>query len=643
MSNGYPYQPYMMAPPGAPPVPPYGAYPPAMGFVAPYPMPPMPGPMPPGVPPGVVAYPAPPMMHPMAPRPILPPVPLPLPVNQGPGLLPTPPTGPAVTTIVQPAKRPTTVYVGKLPGNSCTNEFIESVLRHCGPFHTWNRPGENFGYCKFEDADGALRALRLLHDFELGGKKLVVTADSSTKDYLAEYQEERKLARIQAEAEAEIAGAKEPEAEETERSQEEIDAIALENINKLVAKNCAVSLLSSMSENGEKRGGSPMDIDGPRGRSRGSRTSRERDRRGSDRERDLKERERAKTREFRARERDTIARNREREERDYREREMEWEVREQNKERERERRDREDERERERQIERELNYDEENEVRLRRSGRRKRAREREEVEDEEDRRNEAMEALEKVKREARKLIEQEEAKKRKELEEEENRKAEAANQAATERARVAFHLGQSEASPADAPSSSPSERAAEAPMASIDHRIMSHARKLGFGIIPEAKRPRIAPGFNPEEEINPLIQPTRKKLVPLDPLKSEEQLKQEKEEEAKAIVKMIPTDKDALFAFPVSWEDIEAGSILSKRMQPWVAKKIVEYLGEEEPALEQFIITKMGEKMTPPELLGQLSVVLAEEAEQFVIKLWRMLIFEMLRAQREANPATTTK
>lgn len=63
--------------------------------------------------------------------------------------------------------------------------------------------------------------------------------------------------------------------------------------------------------------------------------------------------------------------------------------------------------------------------------------------------------------------------------------------------------------------------------------------------------------------------------------------------------------------------------IVQKRMKPWVTKKIVEYLGEEEATLIEFVLAKMSNHMAPQEILDQLAFVLEDEAEVFVIKLWR--------------------
>lgn len=60
-------------------------------------------------------------------------------------------------------------------------------------------------------------------------------------------------------------------------------------------------------------------------------------------------------------------------------------------------------------------------------------------------------------------------------------------------------------------------------------------------------------------------------------------------------------------------------------------KKVVEYLGEEVPSLVNFILAKLQEHCAPQALVAALETVLDEEVEPFVVKLWRMLIFSILR------------
>lgn len=57
-----------------------------------------------------------------------------------------------------------------------------------------NNQPRAFGYCKFENAEGVLRAVRLLNDFELDGKNLLVKVDDNTKKYLEEYQAKKAAA-----------------------------------------------------------------------------------------------------------------------------------------------------------------------------------------------------------------------------------------------------------------------------------------------------------------------------------------------------------------------------------------------------------------------------------------------------------------
>jgi len=65
-------------------------------------------------------------------------------------------------------------------------------------------------------------------------------------------------------------------------------------------------------------------------------------------------------------------------------------------------------------------------------------------------------------------------------------------------------------------------------------------------------------------------------------------------------------------------------------MNGWVKKKIVEYLGEEEQSLISYICKKLNEHTPPDQLLESLLQVLEDEASDFVIRMWRMLIYNIL-------------
>jgi len=68
---------------------------------------------------------------------------------------------------------------------------------------------------------------------------------------------------------------------------------------------------------------------------------------------------------------------------------------------------------------------------------------------------------------------------------------------------------------------------------------------------------------------------------------------------------------------------------MERRIKPWVNKKIVEYIGEPEPTLVEFICSKVLMGSQPQSIIDDVQMVLDEEAEVFVVKMWRLLIYEL--------------
>lgn len=51
-----------------------------------------------------------------------------------------------------------------------------------------------FGFCEYKEPESTLRALRLLHDLQIGDKKLLVKVDAKTKAQLDEWKAKKKSA-----------------------------------------------------------------------------------------------------------------------------------------------------------------------------------------------------------------------------------------------------------------------------------------------------------------------------------------------------------------------------------------------------------------------------------------------------------------
>ncbi len=72
---------------------------------------------------------------------------------------------------------------------------------------------------------------------------------------------------------------------------------------------------------------------------------------------------------------------------------------------------------------------------------------------------------------------------------------------------------------------------------------------------------------------------------------------------------------------------------LHEKMRPWISKKITEFLGEEETTLVDFIVSNTRKHVPAASMLELLESILDDEAEMFVLKMWRMLIFEIRRVE----------
>lgn len=53
-------------------------------------------------------------------------------------------------------------------------------------------PVSAFGFCEYKEPESTLRALRLLHDLQIGDKNLLVKVDAKTKAQLDEWKAKKK-------------------------------------------------------------------------------------------------------------------------------------------------------------------------------------------------------------------------------------------------------------------------------------------------------------------------------------------------------------------------------------------------------------------------------------------------------------------
>uniref|UniRef100_A0A1A7WMS2 PWI domain-containing protein n=1 Tax=Iconisemion striatum TaxID=60296 RepID=A0A1A7WMS2_9TELE len=148
--------------------------------------------------------------------------------------------------------------------------------------------------------------------------------------------------------------------------------------------------------------------------------------------------------------------------------------------------------------------------------------------------------------------------------------------------------------------------------------------------------------FNKFDDEEADEQPCKRKLVPLDYGDDDKSLgldgaeisstknsvnTEEKRKHIKSLIEKIPTSRPELFSYPLDWAMVDS-ILMDRRIRPWINKKIIEYIGEEEPTLVDFVCTKIMAHSSPQGILDDVAMVLDEEAEVFIVKMWRLLIYE---------------
>ena len=72
---------------------------------------------------------------------------------------------------------------------------------------------------------------------------------------------------------------------------------------------------------------------------------------------------------------------------------------------------------------------------------------------------------------------------------------------------------------------------------------------------------------------------------------------------------------------------------MNTKLRPWIAKKVKEYVGEEDKSLIQFVVDCLKQRAPPQTVETNLVEVLDADAERFTMLLWKMVVFETLRSQ----------
>lgn len=90
----------------------------------------------------------------------------------------------------------------------------------------------------------------------------------------------------------------------------------------------------------------------------------------------------------------------------------------------------------------------------------------------------------------------------------------------------------------------------------------------------------------------------------------------------------MPKAKDDVFNFELTYEVLDQHTVVERIVRPWVAKKIKEYLGVEEEAMIRLVINHVANRNSAQALFDKVAPILDDVAENFVLKLWQVILFE---------------
>ncbi|RPB09068.1 hypothetical protein P167DRAFT_527876 [Morchella conica CCBAS932] len=167
--------------------------------------------------------------------------------------------------------------------------------------------------------------------------------------------------------------------------------------------------------------------------------------------------------------------------------------------------------------------------------------------------------------------------------------------------------------------------------------------KLALGAAASKKQEASAPRRKTAAEVEGLLEDEeeddsirRRVLVPITYDASSVMDEETREKLVKQLAQEIPSDRSGLFDWKVQWDHVDE-AIIGEKLQPFVEKKIMEYLGVQEQELVGFVLDHIRKRGTAENLVKELEMALGEDGETMVKKVWRMVIFYSESEKRGLN------
>ena len=103
----------------------------------------------------------------------------------------------------------------------------------------------------------------------------------------------------------------------------------------------------------------------------------------------------------------------------------------------------------------------------------------------------------------------------------------------------------------------------------------------------------------------------------------------DKDAEIDKLKRQIPRSMDSLASTPINWDAFDAAQPkMGSKVGKWVSGQIEKLLGQHEETLLNFVQGELRKHSAPAAMLSELSPILDLEAEEFVLKLYQIVVFE---------------
>lgn len=90
----------------------------------------------------------------------------------------------------------------------------------------------------------------------------------------------------------------------------------------------------------------------------------------------------------------------------------------------------------------------------------------------------------------------------------------------------------------------------------------------------------------------------------------------------------MPKTKEKLFEYEIEWQGLFDCNIIQLVCRPWIAKKILEYMGEEEPVMINIVVKLLNQKCSSEQMRSKMQDIMDDACDEFVEKLWKVIVFE---------------